>query len=306
MKILSIDVGIKNLAFCLLVKPDGCEHFQIEKWDTVNLSQLIEELKCSEMDKNNKKCDKPAKFTSPSATAYGDPSLPVASGFGSLQTPSAIASGLGTPQKCFCLKHSKKQPFLIPTADLKTSFINKQKIKTLQEIANKYQISYDPTIKKPELVALINNYILEKCLDPIDKTNASKIDLVTIGRNIQKKMDHIFIENMDTISNVIIENQISPIANRMKTIQGMIAQYFIMRNENIQIDFISSGNKLKDCAPELKSKYSDRKKLSIQLCLDNMSTPNYIDWIPFFNKHSKKDDLADSFLQGLWFINNKV
>ena len=69
-----------------------------------------------------------------------------------------------------------------------------------------------------------------------------------------------------------------------------------MRNDNIQIDFISSANKLKDCATELKSKYSDRKKLSIQVCLANMNTYKYNDCLPFFNTHSKKDDLADSFL----------
>ena len=46
MKILSIDVGIKNLAFCLLSKPSGSNQFQIAKWDTVNLSQPTEEIKC--------------------------------------------------------------------------------------------------------------------------------------------------------------------------------------------------------------------------------------------------------------------
>ena len=272
MKILSIDVGIKNLAFCLLSKPSGSESFQIAKWDTVNLSQPTEEVKCGEMDKT-KICGKLAKFMK--------------------------------NDKCFCLKHSKKQPFLIPSPDLKPSFINKQKLKSLQEIATKHKILHDNNnnnIKKAELVILINNYILEKCFEPIDKTNASKVDLVTIGRNIQKKLDSIFSEDMLTISNVIIENQISPIANRMKTIQGMIAQYFIMRNEDIQIDFISAGNKLKDCDIELKSKYSDRKKLSIQVCLDNIDE----EWNSFFKSHSKKDDLADSFLQGLWFINNKI
>ena len=273
MKILSIDVGIKNLAFCLLSSPSGSNQFQIAKWDTVNLLQPTEEVKCEEMDKT-KICGKLAKFMK--------------------------------NEKCFCLKHSKKQPFLIPSPDLKPSFINKQKLKSLQEIATKHKIPYDNNnnnIKKAELVILINNYILEKCFEPIDKTNASKVDLVTIGRNIQKKLDHIFSEDMLTINNVIIENQISPIANRMKTIQGMIAQYFIMRNEHIQIDFISAGNKLKDCDVELKSKYSDRKKLSIQVCLDNIIDQ---EWISFFKSHSKKDDLADSFLQGLWFINNKI
>ena len=27
-------------------------------------------------------------------------------------------------------------------------------------------------------------------------------------------------------------------------------------------------------------------------------------WMDIFNKHSKKDDLADSFLQARWYINN--
>ena len=36
-----------------------------------------------------------------------------------------------------------------------------------------------------------------------------------------------------------------PIANRMKTIQGMIAQYFIDKNVKL-IKFISASNKLKN------------------------------------------------------------
>jgi hypothetical protein len=39
MKILSIDVGIKNLAFCLFDKSPTAEHFKVSKWDVVNLSE---------------------------------------------------------------------------------------------------------------------------------------------------------------------------------------------------------------------------------------------------------------------------
>jgi hypothetical protein len=39
MKFLSIDVGIKNLAFCLFEKTEGSTHFKITKWDTINISQ---------------------------------------------------------------------------------------------------------------------------------------------------------------------------------------------------------------------------------------------------------------------------
>ena len=48
-----------------------------------------------------------------------------------------------------------------------------------------------------------------------------------------------------TITHVLIENQISPIATRMKTLQGMLTQYYIDHLENVDITFVSSVNKLK-------------------------------------------------------------
>ena len=287
MKILSIDVGIKNLAFCLLSKTN--EHFTIAKWDVVNLSQKID-LKCQEIDKTGKLCDKPAKFTKNA--------------------------------KCYCLKHSKKQEFQIPTQELKSSFIQKQKVQALHNLADKYKIAYNKsTCKKADLVALLNEYIYTTCFEQVETTNASKIDLVTIGKNIQLKLDESLGEHMDSIDIVIIENQISPIANRMKTIQGMIAQYFIMKIPNIQIDFVNASNKLKDDAPpkssssttgsetkkETTNKYSDRKKQGIQKTNELLANNHdFSELSTFFSVHSKKDDLADCFLQGLWFIKNKL
>jgi len=281
MKILSIDVGIKNLAFCLLEKDDqSADKVSILKWDTINLAQKIE-AKCCEIEKNTQ-CNKPAKFMKNS--------------------------------KCYCLKHSKKQQFQIPTTQLKQTFLNKQKISALCQIADDYKIKYPQPCKKAEVLALINEYIYNSCFEPIENTSASKIDLVTIGRNMQCKFDAILCEHLLTIDKVIIENQISPIANRMKTIQGMIAQYFIMKNNDIQIEFVNASNKLKNAAPEntkimvdtKKLKYSDRKKLGIQQCLEFMTNYNFQEWEEFFKSHSKKDDLADCFLQGIWFIDNKL
>jgi hypothetical protein len=282
MKILSIDVGIKNLAFCLLQKDD--EHankISILKWDIINLAQKVD-AKCCEIEKNVQ-CNKPAKFMKNS--------------------------------KCYCLKHSKKQQFQIPTAQLKPSYLNKQKMNVLCQIADDYKIKYPQPCKKADVLSLINDYIYNSCFEPVENTSASKIDLVTIGRNMQCKFDEILDGHILTIDKVIIENQISPIANRMKTIQGMIAQYFIMRNNNIQIDFVNASNKLKAApassdgtknADAKKMKYSDRKKMGIQQCLEFLSTYNFQEWDEFFKAHSKKDDLADSFLQAIWFINNKL
>jgi len=295
MKVLSIDVGIKNLAFCLFEKPENSQHFTIKKWDSINVSET-NSSKCSFTEKNVSNnnnaviCNKPAKYLK--------------------------------DNKCFCLKHSKKQCYQIPTSELKTSFINKQKIQKLFELADKYKIPYPKPTKKPELIQIIHEYINKTCFETVTSTNASKVDLVTIGENIKTKFNAIFDEE-DMIEHIIIENQISPIANRMKTIQGLITQYFIMKGNYENIEFISASNKLKDSNnlgdlenvtatntntnTNTSNTYNLRKKQGIKKCLELITNDHkYNHMLEYFNSHPKKDDLADSFLQGVWFINNKI
>ena len=62
IRILSIDVGIKNLAFCLFEKSHESNYFSIKKWDIINLSQEDEIKKCCFIEKNEV-CNKPAKYT---------------------------------------------------------------------------------------------------------------------------------------------------------------------------------------------------------------------------------------------------
>ena len=283
MKIISIDVGIKNLALCLFEKIENSDLYKITKWDVLNISEQ-ENYKCLFVEKN-KICDKPAKFKK--------------------------------DDKCFCLKHSKKQQLQIPTSQVKQTFINKQKINSLYEIANKHGIKYDNKIKKIDLINLINEHINSNYFEEIQSKNASKVDLINIGINLKYKLNSL-LENIDSIDYVLIENQISPIANRMKTIQGMIVQYFIMSDIDVtNIEFISASNKLKEYntsekeknneKEKEKTKYGDRKKMGITKCLEEINNNfNYNDKVDFFNTHKKKDDLADCFLQGIWFIKNKL
>lgn len=292
MKILSIDIGIKNLAFCLFEKPEpeqqeststNTTSFLIKKWEVINICEK-QTFHCTFIEKfQAQPCNKPAKFQKNNV--------------------------------CFCLKHSKKQSYLIPNAELKPSFIKKQKIQKLLEIADKYKIVYEKFSKKADLILLIQEYIHTTCFEEIVLNKATNTDLITIGINIMTHFNALFTEE-DQIDYVIIENQISPIANRMKTIQGMIAQYFIMSDVSVEhIEFISSINKLKDLnvdsnkliLEKKKLTYNDRKKLGISKCLDIITNNfRFNEKTDFFISHKKKDDLADCFLQGLWFIQNKL
>ena len=60
MKFVSIDVGIKNLSFCLFNKKCDSNYYEIVAWDNIDLTEKYES-KCIEIDKNNV-CGKPAKF----------------------------------------------------------------------------------------------------------------------------------------------------------------------------------------------------------------------------------------------------
>ena len=265
MKIVSIDVGIKNLSFCLF-NQDTNNNLQVIKWDNINLSEK-HELLCGE-------CDKPAKFCK--------------------------------DNQYYCIKHSKKHNYVKPTNELSASFLKKQKLQVLMDIANKYKLTVDPLFKKSQVLDIITEFIEHNCYTEVSKISASKVDLVTIGRNMQHKFDEIFAEHLSSIDIMIIENQIGPLAKKKKTIQGMISQYFIMKNNNIRIEFISAGNKLKDFLPNEKTDYGQRKKLGIQICLDIVSKDvRFKEWEPFVNKYKKKDDLSDCFLQGMWFIKHK-
>lgn len=312
-QILSIDVGIKNLSFCLFEINTNIntileKDITVLKWDNIDLTKEDDiGTKCVYIDDPNiKKTKTKSKSNAKSLEQASEP--------------------CGKPAKfikdnnCYCLKHSKLTNYIQPTADLKQSFLNKQTLQKLIDIANKYKIINTLEVpdyksyKKAQLLTLIKEFSDQKCLLEIKKSNASKIDLVTIGRNIQHRFDDILCDYLLTIDTIIIENQIGPIANKMKTIQGMLSQYFIMKNNNISIDFISATNKLKDFIALEKEKekdkekkdkmdYKERKKMGIQICSNFVTNDaRFSNWNTFFSKHQKKDDLSDCFLQGMWYI----
>jgi uncharacterized Zn finger protein (UPF0148 family) len=259
MKLLSIDIGIKNLAFAILeLNEEDTLQFIISKWDIINLCQQIPF--CSF-------CKKPAKFTKD-----GD---------------------------CFCKIHTRNKKYKLPT--IETKGLSNKSLKKLIEIAKDNNIEFDKKITNVELVKLIELHIDNTCFDPINTISANDISLIDLGVNLKTELNKLFTTiDLGCIDMILLENQISPIANRMKTIQGMVTQYFIdYGNHNIK--FMSAANKLKPFSDK-KTDYKERKQLSIQYTQELLTRKNMVNDLDYFNKNNKKDDLADSLLQGIYFL----
>ena len=117
--------------------------------------------------------------------------------------------------------------------------------------------------------------------DKKDKVN--KINLVNVGKTLKDKLDDL-LKNF-LIDKVLIENQIGPLAIKMKTLQGMIAQYFIMKHI-YNIEFISSINKLKPYLGNIKTNYNQRKKYSVFICKKYLVEHSLLDkWVYYFEQN---------------------
>ena len=293
--LVSIDVGIKNLAYCLFETPE-----KILDWNVINLcdnkQQHQQQSLCSQSN-----CKFKAKFKSPKSTDYSSYTF-------------------------YCMRHAKKSKMIIPSKSTSKTVINAMRVSGLRDFALKYitsPISPPPAaMTKPALSEMINLFILKNSLIPYEQfeqreqcESSKNISLVDIGISLKEKFVILFSKHMQNISTIIIENQISPIAGRLKTLQGMIAQYFIMHCKT-DIRFVSSSNKLKgydidthhDTSGNIighRDDYKMRKLASVRITGELISS-KFPEWIAIFKTHKKQDDLADAFLQGVWFNGNCI
>ena len=167
------------------------------------------------------------------------------------------------------------------------------------EIINNKKNGYCKTHTKPELNKIKNRKVKSISIKEISQTLFETLNNYSEMLNVNK---------------VIIENQPCLMNPMIKTVQVLIYSYFIMNglmnNDSniIDVQFVNAKNKLSfyDGPPiELFSnnKYTQRKKESIEVCKYMLSDNTQKE---FFLSHTKKDDLADSYLQGIWFLLKKT
>ena len=366
LRVLSFDVGMKNLAYCLFEVGEKCDDYKVLKWDVINLCTPVVK-KCNNGD--SQLCNNDAKYCkikkSEGCEGEGD-----GEGHGESDGGNDGDDGddvgesddIGANEilniEYYCKKHAKKSNLKVPTSELDIKKIRKSKLVDIRGIIDKYQIpelqvasscseSQRQKNTKDILINMIQRELDKNYLDVIENIRAPDIDLVTLGENMMKELDKIVIpynndglgglgglggigglggmglfsgssglgglahygtttpQDKYKIDIVIIENQISTIASRMKTLQGMIAQYFIMKYVPC-IEFISAANKLKMFMTKKKTTYTERKIESVEVTKNLLETlPQFNEYKGYLDKNKKKDDLADCFLQGIYYLNLK-
>lgn len=134
-----------------------------------------------------------------------------------------------------------------------------------------------------------------------------------------KEINYVVIENQPVLKNPV-----------MKTVQIMVYSYFKIRKmlqEEIEgVSMVNAGNKLKFAFNVLqpfltndtdefndiptsinsKTKYKDTKNASIQYVRALLSKKDHTKQQTYFDQFKKKDDLADTLLQGLYYSHNHI
>lgn len=284
MKVLSWDVGIKNLSFCLIKIENN--KWEINDWGIINLIE-------PENDKCLNCCKKPSLF-------------------------------LPCDNSKFCKIHSKKHLIEIKDFD---NFFNKCHDKKPccylskdKECSKNSYFSHDENKNycTSHAKTIYKKYVTSKKFIPIKKINASIESIDVLRKKLVEELDKRKHFLKSTF--ILIENQPTLKNPKMKAISSTIYDYFLIRgiidkeinnSEITTVKYISPSNKLKiadegDTTKLIKLKGDDTKtykltkSLGIKYCLKLIEGMD--EWIKVFNSYKKKDDMADSFLQGMYYI----
>ena len=280
---LGWDIGIKNLAFCLMDYQD--KKFIIIDWGVINLlGEHSNKKMCSylkEPDDTDSKCGISASYQTPSREDF------------------------------YCKRCSKKL-----SAEIKESLENiPDKIQC--KMCKKNATRFHPETEVHYCLKHLNEMNIDiNETDAISHSTATRTPLYTLGKVIFRKLDQY--PSILTAKYICLENQPARKNPTMKSVQMMLYSYFISKVNSGEMHvrdlvMMSAKNKLKVYNNEygeidnkilsMKDRYQRNKKQAVfttELFLNN----EFPDWLDFYKKENrnKKDDLADSFLMCRYYI----
>ena len=255
MKLISFDVGLRNLAYCVLEGTSRAD-VKIVDWNIIDVlgeQSGVGAARCF-------KCTAAARYEHASDGTFA------------------------------CSRHTPKKKETVTKAALG----KKSPIELIGEI-ERVGLKTDST-KKADLVKLLYNHARQntwkKCV--ASSTAGSVMDM---SPAIMKSLD-ARLSSWNGADAVCIENQPE---RRMYAVQAMLQMYFTMRG--IASAGVSATHKLSNIVTtdDSVTSYKGRKKTGITHAYALVPAENQ----EHFKKHPKKDDLADSFLQGLWVLEHQ-
>ena len=364
MKVLSFDVGIKNLAACVLEwndeiqqneqqneQPNPINNLKIHYWTIINLltsqshsDEIVNNYKCCCKDSKRNDCDKKAKsFAEFNGIKY-----------------------------CFCTKHLSMKDVLLTNklasydisnwseqknlqcsecitsggsgscsgsklVQTKSEAREVQEVQEIQEIQQIKTTDKKPDKKTDRKTYFVNNLLncslcskhYKSIMSKVEtaKTKVSPIKTKKVKDMTSDDLKFHLVKCLDerkqdllNVDMVLIENQPTFKNPTMKAISDTLYTWFMIRgvvdknlnNSTIQkIKFISPSNKLKEFDQKTiedadeTHKYKETKKLSIENTKTILASYSLNDNISRLLSFDKKDDLADSFLQG-WYVLNSI
>lgn len=300
--ILSWDVGIKNLAYCMLSK-DG-ENFQILKWDSINLVE--DQQKCEFELRSGSTCQEVAKFY--------------------VYHRDKICLFDKCEGKFCCTRHKVKMTPQIEK--IKGENIKNKKTKNKEEnILYCHLCDSEANYKLCDTnYCWCENHYEKKGKSFVKKVHAKKVTIANCNKQqIQELAEKLFarldknLNDFIKVDEVLIENQPTLKNPKMKNLASMLYSYFVLRGiidkknnkSNInQVKFICPQNKLKVNNENTnkildvdKSKvYKLTKKLGVKYCRALISEKDD----KIIEKMKKKDDMCDAFLQGFRYLFNPL
>jgi hypothetical protein len=332
-RIISIDVGIKNLALCIL---ESNSKTKIINWDVLDISPTVVE---------RKKVDEKCPTCKKRRATYGYMDKEEVQ----LSCKVCLRKRKGNQLRIFLddmLRETQEHHSIRVVDFVNIERMTKAKIgdffNCLSLVSNGSLATDIPKkMKKVDMVKIVRETLIKYAIIPVKHVRnvfseksvrvrkTGYTDFVKIAKKIPSVLDR-FIEH-DTCQysyTVVIENQITKVANKMKSIQLMLTQYFIMRGIE-DVRFVSAKHKLNQFGGEnskqmpkkermSKVEYNKRKNAGIEYTRNILNVENDVllntlkvdksesKWLRMFESHRKKDDLADAFLQGIWFIRHSL
>lgn len=290
MRVLSWDVGIINLAYCLLEiqtkkitnsenKEEEINNYHIIEWGLIDLSKKEEKL-----------CQVCSKNASLEYTCLDDEKI-----------------------KYFCKTHGKKYeiPILPEINDFFTEPKNNIKCESCEKDCKRCYKSHN-------FCSNHGRAFYQKLLKNIELSYVKKektiFDIDILRYNLVEALDNK--PELFSADKVLIENQPSLKNPRMKAISSTIYDYYLIRgifdkkyNSKItQVKYMSPSNKIKLSKDKKLVKEADKTKkykLTKKLAVDYVKAlldSDLNNFKEYFLSVKKKDDLADAFLQGAYYL----